>query len=56
MEKEKVKKFALKFYDMRIQLLRIENEGDLHSSQIAKKVELIIDECVDMLEEKEYDN
>jgi len=51
MEK-KIKKFASKFSDMRLQLYRIESEGDFHSSEIAKKLLLMLDECVDMLEEE----
>jgi hypothetical protein len=49
--KQLERKLALKFSDMRLQLYRIQAEGDLNSSNIAKIIEQMLDECIAWLGE-----
>jgi hypothetical protein len=49
--KQLERKLALKFSDMRLQLYRIQAEGDLNSSSIAKIIEQMLDECIAWLGE-----
>lgn len=42
------REFFIKLHDIRIQLIRIQNEGDVHSNAIATKTLDLLDEALTM--------
>ncbi len=42
------REFFIKLHDMRIQLIRIQNEGDAHSNAVATKAIKLLDEALTM--------
>lgn len=42
-------KLALKLHEIRLNLYRIENEGDKHSSRLAKKTLIVLEESCKIL-------